>query len=282
MTLQLNTRTKIALARVAHMIVMTWRRAVGVGNVVETVRGDARWRLDLNEGIDFAIYLLGRFEAETVRAYRRIVKPGDTVLDIGANIGAHTLFLAQAVGNGGNVIAFEPTTYAYHKLLANIGLNVELARRIRAEQMMLIGDGAKPPAEIYSSWPLLARTENQHAKHLGVPMGTQGARHMALDDYLDEAGVAGVRFIKMDVDGHECAVLRGARRLLHRDKPVLLAEIMPYGLAEAGSSLEEMLGLLTAANYRLYRLNGSPLPSDSTLTRYIPAAGSINVICQPS
>ena len=59
------------------------------------------WRLDLLEGID----LLGSFEPLTVRAYRGIVRPGDTVLDIGANVGAHTLPLAQLVGETCRVIA---------------------------------------------------------------------------------------------------------------------------------------------------------------------------------
>jgi FkbM family methyltransferase len=280
MALQLNTRTKIALARIAYVMLMALRRPLGLGNIVETTRGGVRWRFDLNEGIDFALYLFGRFEPDTVNAYRHAVKPGDVVLDIGANIGAHTLFLAQAVGASGKVVAFEPTTYAYGKLTANISLNPDLARVIEAEQAMLVDTTTALPTAIYSSWPLSAPSGAQHPKHLGVPMDTAGARRVTLDDYLDGAGLAPVRFIKLDVDGHECAVLRGAHNTLRRDKPVLLMEMMPYGLTEAGSSLESLLGLLTGAGYRLFRLDGSPLPSDASLTRHIPPAGSINVLCR--
>jgi FkbM family methyltransferase len=281
MALQLNTRTKIALARIAHGAVMAWRRIFGLGNVVETTRHKVRWRLDLNEGIDFALYLFGRFEPETVRAYRPTVKPGDVVLDIGANVGSHVLFLAEAAGPTGKVIAFEPTAYAYKKLQANISLNPVLARTITAEQVMLVdGQATAVPAAIYSSWPLAAPTEAQHPKHLGVPMNTAGARHMTLDDYLEGIGSPPVRFIKMDVDGYECTVLRGAHKTLRRDKPVLLMEMMPYGLAEAGGSLEELLDLLGAAGYRPFRLDGSALPADRTIAQHIPAAGSINVICR--
>jgi FkbM family methyltransferase len=280
MPLQLNTKTKIALARVAYHGLMALRRPFGLDHTVDTQRDGVRWRLDLREGIDLAIYLLGRFEPETVQAYRRLIKPGDLVLDIGANIGAHTLHLAKAA-MGGKVVAFEPTAYAYAKLLANIALNPQLAPIIQPEQMMLVENSSTAaPAAIYSSWPLSTPTGTPHPKHLGVPMDTRGVRTSTLDDYLESAGVAPVRFIKLDVDGNESTVLRGAHKMLRRDKPVLLMEMMPYGLTETGSSFEELLALLNAAGYRLYRLNGSPLPSDSSLAQHIPPAGNINVVCR--
>jgi FkbM family methyltransferase len=281
MSLALDTRTKIALARTLRFAVMAWRRLWGLGNVVDTARHGVRWRLDLNEGIDFALYLFGRFEPETVRAYGRAVKPGDVVLDIGANMGSHVLFLADAAGPTGKVFAFEPTAYAYKKLTTNIALNPVLARTITAEQIMLVDDSAAPiPDAIYSSWPLSAPVDAQHPKHLGMPMQTTGARQMTLDDYLETVGAPTVRFVKMDVDGYECTVLRGAQKMLKRDKPLLLMEMMPYGLAEAGGSLEELLGLLSAAGYRPFRLDGTPLPADASIATHIPAAGSINVLCK--
>ena len=57
----------------------------------------------------------GQYEPENLRAYRRVVQPGFVVLDIGANIGSHTLPLAQMVGPSGRVYSFEPTDYAFGK-----------------------------------------------------------------------------------------------------------------------------------------------------------------------
>lgn len=127
---RLRTRQKIALATLAASAVRTARRMTGRGVTVTVLRDGFTWDLDLREGIDFAIYLLGRFEASTTRAYEGIVRPGDTVLDIGANIGAHTLPLARLVGPAGRVVAFEPTRYAHDKLLINLSLNAPLQERV--------------------------------------------------------------------------------------------------------------------------------------------------------
>ena len=71
------------------------RTLAGKGDVGVFRRGGIVWELDLREGIDFAIYLQGGFEAATLREYGRIVRSGFVALDIGANIGSHTLPLAQ-------------------------------------------------------------------------------------------------------------------------------------------------------------------------------------------
>ena len=111
----LNTRQKIAIAGLISGIVRTTRTLVGKADVGVFRRGDIVWELDLSEGIDFAIYLRGGFEPETLREYRRIVRAGFVALDIGANIGSHTLPLAQLVGPSGRVYSFEPTDYAFAK-----------------------------------------------------------------------------------------------------------------------------------------------------------------------
>src|SRR5260370_23083912 len=118
----LTTKTKVSLAALAYKVVAMGRSAVGKDHRATVRRGGLRWSLDLNEGIDFSIYLLGAFERSTVSTLRKLVKPGDTVFDIGANIGAHTLGLARSVGARGHVLAFEPAAFAFPKLKRNLPL----------------------------------------------------------------------------------------------------------------------------------------------------------------
>src|SRR5687767_10401878 len=112
----LTTKTKMAIAQLLSRTLLLQRRVVGQGPEARVVRSGLRWNLDLREGIDLSIYLVVKFERDTVRAYQRLLKPGDTVIDIGANIGAHTLQLARCVSPGGRVVAIEPTEYAFGKL----------------------------------------------------------------------------------------------------------------------------------------------------------------------
>lgn len=278
----LNTRTKLCIARALYWTLTGFRRIMGLTDNAQVARRGIRWQLDLREGIDLAIYLFGCFEYETVRAYRRLLKPGDTVLDIGANIGAHALPLAHCVSPAGRVIAFEPTAYAYDKFRRNILLNPRLASMIQAEQIMLVdSDDTRVEPRLYSSWQIHDTAADTHPKHGGRLMNTTGAQNMTLDRYITEHKPGAVSLIKIDVDGHECQVLRGARELLQRDKPILLMEIMPYGLDESGASLDELLRILTTHGYKLYELDGrTALPLDNCLRQKIPSAGGINVICR--
>jgi FkbM family methyltransferase len=281
--IMLSTKAKIGIATVLSRGVRLVRRIAGAKtDVVEAKRGGLRWQLDLNEGIDFSIYALGAFEHSTVQTYRRLVRPGAVVLDIGANVGAHTLPLARLVGSAGRVYAFEPTDYAFNKLQRNLALNPDIASRVTAEQIMLTDrPDEEVEAEIYSSWPLDG-VGQLHAKHLGRPEVTTGSRAVRLDDYLAAAGNERLDFIKLDVDGFECHVLGGGLATLKKFRPVILMEFTSYVLAERGRSSSELLGILQQAGYRLYRLDGkTALPDDPVgLQVLVPDGSSLNVIAR--
>ncbi len=276
----LNTAHKIALVRIASGIARAGRRLLGRGPELTTSRRGLVWRLDLREGIDFSIYLLGTFEPLTVRCYERIVKPGDTVLDVGANIGAHTLRFAQLVGELGRVVAIEPTRFAFDKLLANAALNPALAPRIRPLQRMLVAEATQGVAPtVYSSWPLV-ESGPLHAEHRGRLMHTTGAGAATLDATIHELGLQRIDLIKLDVDGNELAVLRGAAATLARDEPDIVIELAPSLLSARPTDFDAMLGLLWDAGYRLRRLlSGRELPRKADAIRsLIPRAGSVNAL----
>ena len=279
----LNTKQKIALASLLQAIVMIIRKMFNKGSVTQVRRSGIRWNLDLYEGIDFSIWLLGSFEPETVSSYRKLVKSGDVVLDIGANIGAHSLLLAKAVGDSGKVYAFEPTDFAFMKLTKNRELNPNLAGRIDCLQYMLVDQEATDclAPSLYSSWPLKDNT-GLHEVHQGRLMTTISAKAKTLDSVVFSLMLDRVDCIKLDIDGFECGMLRGAKEVLKKWHPVIIMELAPYALDEQGASLEELIALLKHQNYLLYDLsNSAPLVMDSeTLRKRIPPGGSINVIAR--
>src|SRR5919198_4875634 len=92
------------------------------GRVTLTEVDGAMYELHLDEMIDLALYLQ-QFEPDVRDTIRKLTAPGMTVLDIGANIGAHTLLFATLAGPGGRVVAFEPTDFAFAKLRRDVELN---------------------------------------------------------------------------------------------------------------------------------------------------------------
>ncbi len=274
----------MALARVASSCILFARKVRGRSNQAIVKRGGIWWSLDLSEGIDFSIYLLGGFEPNTLKLYTTIVKPGDTVLDIGANIGAHTLPIARLVGDQGRVIAFEPTRYAIGKLSANIELNKELTDRISVNQIMLVAhEKERLESEIYSSWPLFEAGKNVHPEHLGKLMNTEGAIAMTLDQAVKRLQIKKIDFIKIDVDGHEYSVLNGGKESLLTHRPPILMELAPYLFDPESRQFENMVELFSKLEYSLYDAGtGKPLPRDSDhLRAMIPVGGSRNILLIP-
>jgi FkbM family methyltransferase len=278
----MKTATKIALARALHHLVRSGRSIAGRPDEGIFSRRGVVYELDLSQGIDFAIYLGGMFERSTAVALAKLTEPSSLVLDIGANIGAHTLHLASLVGPQGRVMAFEPTDFAYRKLSRNLALNPSLASRVEAFHCFLTAsDGAGVPHAIYSSWPLAAEA-GLHAKHLGREMQTESAQARSLDSILSECADRKVQLVKLDVDGYECDVLRGATTMLREVRPIFVMELAPYVLEERGASLDQLLSYFLPQGYVFYdERTERRLPSKAKeLQRLVGDGESMNVIAR--
>src|SRR3954451_925654 len=261
----MKTVHKIRAARMIYHALHAGRALLGRTDHATVVRDCLTYDLDLSEGIDLGIYLGNFYERHTRSALSKLVSPGSLVLDIGANIGAHTLHLAHLVGPRGRVLAFEPTEFAFRKLRRNIDLNPSLVSRVQLFHCFLTAnDGVSVPNGIYSSWPL-SLEEGLHAKHLGREMTTEMAQARSVDSILAEHADRKVQLVKLDVDGFECDVLRGATSLLRDTSPIFVMELAPYVLEERGASLDQLLSYFVPNGYAFYdERTQKPLPSTAT------------------
>ncbi len=171
-----------------------------------------RFDLDLGETIDLSLFL-GVYEPEVTAAIRRHARPGMIVLDIGANIGGHTLLLAGLVGAEGRVIAFEPTDYAFEKLKRNLALNdvpqvepVKVALSDHRSGVQLV--------DFRSSW----------MTNGGRKDGVSSVRYERLDDWCRARRLGRIDLIKLDVDGNEFPLLEGGRDTISGSKPIFIME----------------------------------------------------------
>jgi FkbM family methyltransferase len=181
---------------------------------------------------------LGLFEPSETRLFRRLLAPGDTVLDVGAHIGWFTTIAAHCVGSAGEVVAFEPYPPNASMLKENLARNrctnvrvVETALGSRPGTLALARGRGDSGGVTALDWA--------HDRPAVVPVTT-----------LDEvtAGLEAVTLAKIDVEGWEPHVLRGAAKTLSRTRYVLI-EINRPALAKAGSSPEELFGLLRSSGF---------------------------------
>lgn len=274
----LTTQTKLRIARILSATAILARKCLRKPSLDQFTRKGIRWELDLNEGIDLSIYLFGRFEYDVYHGYKNSISTGHVILDIGANIGAHSLPMAELAGSNGRVHAFEPTVFAVSKLKKNLSLNPELEQRVVVHHTLL-NDGSALDASkesIPSSWNLNPDDEATHPQHGGSFMELGDVTVSSLDDIVKEAGISRVDLIKLDVDGNEWSVLQGSAETFDAYEPDVLMEFAPdYDLED----FEKILQFFKARNYQIFSMSSKkPLPDNlSELRKHIPKDGSINV-----
>jgi FkbM family methyltransferase len=162
--------------------------------------------LDLyGEWCDFEIQLL-----------RRFIKPGDTIVDVGANIGTHTVAFANLVGPAGLVHAFEPQRRIFHMLAGNVALNA--FENVICHQSV-VGDSC---GEIRMP-PLPPPDMNFNFGAVSTLQHSEGGEKVPLVT-LDSLDLTECRVIKIDAEGMDSQVINGGRAMIERCQSVLYVE----------------------------------------------------------
>lgn len=281
-----SVKHKMNIARAMNRVLRLLRSFIGLNMHARCKRNGVDWDLDLDEGIDLSIYVLGAYEPSLLHAYTRVIHAGDVVFDIGANIGAHTLHFARLVGPTGRVFAFEPTDYAAAKIRLNLSINPELNGRVIFEQRFLVADRTEIlPTSIASRWPLASEHHDLDVDHQGKPETLANAVGITADDFCAVEGLNRLDFVKIDVDGHEYPVLRGFRRSLERFRPLILIELAPFVFKDAkASEFDDFVHFIADLDYQFTEApTGRPISREpSELRRRITPGGAMNCLLFPS
>lgn len=189
---------------------------------------------DFYVGRSLEVY--GEFSEREQELLAQLVKPGSVVVEVGANIGAHTVPLARACAPG-PLYAFEPQQRVFQLLCANLAIN-DIVNVVAAPEAC--GD-----AEGYALIPRIdySRSQNFGSVALLEPDSRLPAFRVRLSP-IDALGLARCRLIKVDAEGAEPAILRGARETIGRCRPILYVE---NGVAE---NQQELISLIHGFGYR--------------------------------
>lgn len=216
---------------------------------VDVVRDGVRYRLDLHEHAQRIMYL-NLYERGLRRQMMRLLPRGGCVVDVGANVGFWAVQCAQAVGPDGHVYAFEPNPWAIKRLLHNVRLNQRLQPLGEVEVIgSAVGD-REGWAELMAS-DLAAHASQASLYPPDAVKETTTLQKVAVSvTRLDDVVKRHVHLLKIDVEGHEMAVLRGAERLFRASPPdYLVVEIHPSNLARAGDTGDGLVDRLHALGY---------------------------------
>ena len=207
-------------------------------------------QVDTGSALEYSLLFRGCHEPAVVELIENVVRPGSVCLDIGANVGAHTLLMAKLAGAEGRVVAFEPHPHLCRRLRQNIGLNayrnvqvVEAAVSDRDGEATFYGftQGAFRQG-ISSLQPDDRATDAMTVRTL------DGARVAEL------AGLERCDVVKIDVEGHDAVVVRALLPLIEAHAPVLLFEYRRRRWEQANASLQDTLERLAARGYAFHHV----------------------------
>lgn len=214
-----------------------------------------------------AVEKYGEFSELEVDLFKQLCRPGDVVVEVGANIGTHTVVLSSIVGEQGRVYAFEPQPIVFYTLCANVAIN-----SLSNVHCFNLAAGA---TEGFVMIPNFDYNEPGNYGSIEVDKFKQGnqVRRVRLDNYLD---VPSLKFLKIDVEGMESEVIRGAKKLITRHKPVLYVE------NDRIAKSKDLIELIRSLDYRMYwhlpaLFNPNNFAADNE--NIYPNTVSVNMLC---
>jgi FkbM family methyltransferase len=218
------------------------------------------------------------YETELVSS---IIKPGNVVLDIGANIGYYTLIFAKLVGQNGKVFAFEPEPANFQLLEKNVSVNGY--SNVIPEQKAVSNRNEKKKLYLNnenSGMHTIYKSE-QRANLDSVEIET-----VSLDNYFSNY-TGKIDFIKMDIEGSEYTALEGMQTILQRQNNIqLLVAFYPSGIVQYGYKPEQQIDLLMSNGFRVYFANSQTkdleVVNPANLRHLIEMAGKLelNLLCE--
>ncbi len=217
------------------------------GTIRECTRHGINYRLDISDYMDHVIYFgfdnLTDFERNSLYT---LVKPGQVIFDVGGYIGDTALHFARLQNNNGKIYCFEPVPYLFDRLTHNVGLNTFKNISI---YNLAISDTA---SELYFN---VSRSQNSSGIFLSDKGSGQSRKVVAikLDDFCSEKNIDRIDLIKIDVEGFELKVLKGAEEILRKFRPKMFIEIDEVHLKRAGASAKEVVKMLLDLNYKISR-----------------------------
>jgi FkbM family methyltransferase len=207
-------------------------------------------QLNSKDLIDHKILFTGVYEKNTNNILTEYIKEGDLVIEAGANSGTETLLISRLVGNDGKVFAFEPVPHVFDKLTLNLKLNK--ISNVESHNIALGNNNDKIPFQINSI--------NHPNQGMGTKLNidfkngdTIYVKQRTLDSFWESNCFnENIAFLKMDIQGGEFDLLKGAAKVLTNNRPKIFLEA-----SKSWSNLEFIYDLLIKYDYSIFLVNGN-------------------------
>lgn len=204
--------------------------------------------IEINLPVRYHKYYEIDYELKSITQMKKIISKGDVVIDVGAQLGLMSKLFSDCVESYGKVYAFEPTPVTFKLLENTISIN-NLNNVVPVQKAVADKSGIT----VFNISNTDASAANSLAKG-----GIQGndipieVELVSIDDFSKTKNIAKIDFIKIDAEGAELAVLKGALNVIKRDKPKILLALHPDMIINFGDTLSDIYDFCTELNYNLF------------------------------
>lgn len=205
-------------------------------------------KLTLGDDLSRLIYIMGLFEPNEFAALSKILKPGMTVIDIGAHIGSYSIPMAKLVSPQGVVFSIEPSKREMTRLKENIRIN-EIKNIITKQIAISDTEGTvklKVAEQNHNGQNTIGEFAYKIKQLKNVKIKTRN-----LQNIINKYKIKNVDFIKIDCEGAEFKVLKGGSNILKKNPPILLIELLREALHKQGSDEKKIIKFLKNKKYKI-------------------------------
>ena len=213
-------------------------------SLYRTPKNDLFWLNDTGY-LDRCIIDTGIFEKRSTNLLPYLVKEGDIVLDVGANIGYYSVLISKLIGESGQIFAFEPTKY-FGTVLKN-NLNENKIDNVEILEYGLSNTIQELEIDIGPSSATMHSPEGYDSV-----ITKENIKLTTLEEFVKEKNFNKIDFIKIDVDGHEPLFFEGAWSVLDTYNPIILCEISHLHYFEAGTTAWDFYRMVRKHKYYIY------------------------------
>lgn len=237
--------------------------------------------LDPTDPVISGALTFGIYESYEAALFRKILRPGMVVVDIGANIGYYSVIAAAHIGEKGRLYSFEPEPVSRSFLEKNVRENG--FKNVQVSELAV--SDREGTAKLHIS-------EKNKGNHSIMPLRTRAKQFshftevptVRLDSFLKNNGIGSVDLIKIDVEGAEWLVLQGMPAALRQPAVTLFVEFFPDTLRDAGADPAELLTRLMSCGFSIFAMNANkralePVADPPAFVSAFPRKAYCNLLC---
>ncbi len=205
-----------------------------------------------------ALFVRGIYEPNVVTVINSLLPKNGVLIDIGSNMGYCSLLASDIVGEEGKVFAIEPSERDFLRLLDNI--NINKLRQINSYRLAILDYTGEANISIASEERSALNTIGAEFSYKGIEkIRTEKVPCTTVDAFVKEEALDKIDVIKMDVEGSELKVLKGAHDSIEKYRPALILGLNENALKVCGATIEEIEREIFSLRYKAYELEDTPV-----------------------